>query len=647
MKQFFYLLSFLLIFGCVATNAQNYKTHKVKEGETIEGIAKVYNVTPFDIYSLNPDAKKGIKRNTVLIIPKSKLSPSPQASITKELVGFKDHKVKRKETLYSLSKKYDVEEDDIKKHNTFLYANNLRKGDRLKIPVFKRVLEVVEVKEPSKQYTVLPKEGKWRIAYKYGITVDELEALNPGMAEVLNPGDKINVPNIELAEEKKVDNQYSYYEVLPKEGFYRLKLKLGLDQAELEALNPELKDSGLKVGMVLKIPYTQKVVNTSSALEPVDLSSGIDRRKTKHVAIMLPFKLNKVDIDSVADTKAQMKKDPFLKMSLDFYSGVVVALDSLDKMGVSLKVDVYDTKNLTSEVSKILNENNFENVDVVIGPFMPNNIQKVASQLRTDSIPVVSPITKNVTLTDNVFQSRPSEDLLYDKIVNYVKQDTSINQIIIIADNDHTKVSNDLKREFAFAPQVYSRKNKEGQDAYYILDDDIIPKLKPGKNLVFLETSNPGLVSNVSSKLNAFITKDRQIILATSNMSAAFEDDEVSNYHLSNLQFLFPTIAKTYNEDESNSFSKNYINRFGVTPNKVAVRGFDVTMDVILRVLNYEDLYESVNMAPLTSYVENKFAYKKQLLGGYYNTTVYLVKYQDLKIVEVTPNSDVSDQFKQ
>ena len=643
MKQFFYLLTFLLIFGCAATNAQNYKTHKVKEGETIEGIAKVYNVTPFDIYSLNPDAKKGIKRNTVLIIPKSKLSPSPQASITKELVGFKDHKVKRKETLYSLSKKYDVEEDDIKKHNTFLYANNLRKGDRLKIPVFKRVLEVIEVKEPSKQYTVLPKEGKWRIAYKYGITVDELEALNPGMAEVLNPGDKINVPNIESAEEKKVDNQYSYYEVLPKEGFYRLKLKLGLEQDELEALNPELKEDGLKVGMVLKIPFNEKVANASSVLEPVDLSSGLNTRESKHVAVMLPFKLNKVEIDSVADTKAQMKKDPFLKMSLDFYSGVVVALDSLDKMGVSLKVDVYDTKNLTSEVSKILNENDFDNVDVVIGPFMPNNIQKVASQLRSNNIPVVSPITKNVTLTDNVFQSRPSEDLLYDKIVNYVKQDSTINQIIIIADNDHTKVSNDLKREFAFALQVYSRKNKEGQEAYYILDDDIIPKLKPGKNLVFLETSNPGLVSNVSSKLNAFITEDRQIILATSNMSAAFEDDEVSNYHLSNLQFLFPAIAKTYNEDESNSFSKNYINRFGVTPNKVAVRGFDVTMDVILRVLNYKDLYESVNMAPLTSYVENKFAYKKQLLGGYYNTTVYLVKYQDLKIVEVTPNSDPLD----
>lgn len=636
MKQFFYLLAFIITIGCATANAQNYKTHKVKAGETIEEIAKLYNVTPFDIYSLNPDAKKGLKRNAVLIIPKSKISTStPQATVTKELTGFKEYKVKRKETLYSISKKFDVEQEDIKKHNTFLYANNLRKGDRLKIPVYKRVLEVIEPEPTTQQYTVLPKEGKWRIAYKYGITVNELEALNPGMAEVLNPGDKINVPNIKQTEQKEVDNQYSYYEVLPKEGFYRLKLKLGLEQEELEALNPELKESGLKVGMVLKIPYSENMEAASQGLQEVNLGNTINTLETKHIAIMLPFKLNKVDVDSVNDTKAQMRKDPFLKMSMDFYSGAIIALDSLKRMGASLRVDVYDTKNLASEVSDILRDNDFEDVSAVIGPFMPNNVQKVASELKKYNIPVVSPITKSVTLTENVFQSRPSEDLLYDRIVTAVKQDHSIDQIIIIADNDHTKVSDNLKREFPAAPQVYSRKNKEGEEAYFILNDDILPKLKPGKNIIFLETLNPGLVSNVSSKLNAFNTKENQIVLVTTNMNSAFEDDEVSNYHLSNLQFQFATIAKTYNEDNANSFAKNYVNRFGVTPNKVAVRGFDITMDVILRVLNYEDLYESVNAAPLTAYVENKFAYKKKFMGGYYNSSVYLVKYQDLKIVEI------------
>ncbi|PWK18675.1 amino acid ABC transporter substrate-binding protein [Xanthomarina spongicola] len=638
MKKIIYILSLVLMFGCVTTQAQNYKTHRVKQGETIESIAKQYQVTPYDIFGLNPDAKKGLKPNSVLIIPKSKVnSNAPQATIEKELIGFKEHKVRRKETLYSLCKEFDVTEDELKKHNTFLYANNLRKGDLLKVPVFKKVFTVSEPESTTKSYTVLPKEGKWRIAYKFGITIDELESLNPGMNEVLNVGEVINVPNINETEEKPIDEAYSYYQVLPKEGFYRLKLKLGIEQDQLETLNPGLKESGLKEGMVLKVPFSSSV-NQSSQNEEIsetNLTDQVSDYNTKHLVIMLPFQLNKVDIDSVQDAKRELTKNPYLSMSLDFHSGALVALDSLKKLGISLKVDVYDTKNLLSEVSHILNTNSFQDVDAVLGPFMPNNVEKVASELKTYNIPVVSPITKNVTLSENVFQSRPSEDLLYDKMINFVKNDSTINQIIIISDTKHTKVSDNLKRTFLSASLVTSRKNKKGEDAFYVLDEDISSKLKLGKNLVFLESDNPGFISNVTSKLNSFKDKDKDIILATTNMNAAFEDDEVSNYHLSHLQFHFPTISKAYNEDDKNSFVKTYEKRYGITPNKIAVRGFDLTMDVVLRMVTSEDMYLSVNEAPLTEYVENKFAYKKKFLGGYYNDTVYLVKYQDLKIVEV------------
>jgi hypothetical protein len=193
-----------------------------------------------------------------------------------------------------------------------------------------------------------------------------------------------------------------------------------------------------------------------------------------------------------------------------------------------------------------------------------------------------------------------------------------------------------LKRTFLSASQVFSRKNKDGKDGYYVLDDDLLNKLKPGKNVVFLESDNPGFISNVTSKLNSLNNSDtRSIVLVTTNLNSAFEDYEVSNYHLSNLQFHFPTISRSYNEDDKNPFVKAYEKRYGVTPNKVAVRGFDLTMDVVLRLVTSEDLYLSVTETPLTEYVENKFAYKKKFLGGYYNDTVYLVKYQDLKIVEV------------
>src|SRR5690606_38918549 len=236
----------------------NFKTHTVKQGETIEEIAKQYIVTPHDIYALNPETKKKMESCMKMIMPNSKVSTGYDEE-SQEITGYVTYKVKSKETLFSLSQEYKVSIDEIKKHNKQLYAENLKKGDKIRIPKFKTVTADVTPTNTIKTYTVQPKEGKWRVAYKYGITVEELEALNPNMNEVLQPGDEINVPNIEKEEEKAVDDNYNYYTVLPKEGFYRLKVKLGLTQDQLEALNPELVGNELKAGMVLKVPSNTKV----------------------------------------------------------------------------------------------------------------------------------------------------------------------------------------------------------------------------------------------------------------------------------------------------------------------------------------------------------------------------------------------------
>ena len=642
MKRILLVLILVLAFGFTSVEAQNFSTHQVKKGETIEAISKRYFVTPFDIYKLNPDAKKDLKPNTVLIIPISK-AKKPTITINKELQGFNEHKTKRKETLYSLSKKYNVSEDDIKKYNKFLYSNTLRKGDRLQIPKYK-ITKIVEELEATKRYTVQPKEGKWRIAYKFGVTVEELEVLNPGITEVLKEGDVINVPNLTDEAEKQFDDQYSYYKVLPKEGFYRLKLKLDLEQDQLEALNPELKEIGLKSGMILKIPHSDAIEGLiEGESEVVNLVNSISDFETKHIAIMLPFRMHRVDFDSISDAKKSLKKDPYLNVSLDFHSGVLMALDSLKTLGISLKVDVYDTRYEVSEVSRIIRENDFENIDAVIGPLTPASFNKVASELEKYNTPVISPIGTKLKLHDNVFQSRPSDDLLKTKVINFAKSDSLIGNIIIIVDTKNVATANELKREFNIAKLVYSRKSKEGEDEFFVTKEDIEGALKPGKNLVFLETQNEGYASNVTSVLASLNNKvdpesteePSEIVLVTTNINSAFEGDQINNTHLSNLQFHFATASKEYNENDNNAFVKKYDKLYNITPNKRAVRGFDLTMDVVLRLVSSDDLYTSVNNTPLTEYVENKFAYKKKLFGGYYNDSVYLVKYDDLTVVEV------------
>ncbi len=633
MKRLF--LAIILLSCSLGLTAQNYKTHKVKNGETIEAIAKMYLVTPFDIYALNPDAKTNFKPNDILIIPNSKVKNQPIEEEVKEVIGFKKHKVRRKETLFSISQKYNVSIEDIKKHNPSLYAENLRRGDRIQIPRFKTVISKQTLNNTLKKYSVQPKEGKWRIAYKFGITVPELEALNPNMKVVLQPGDELNVPNIADNEEKATETAYNYYEVLPKEGFYRLKIKLGLTQEELEVLNPELKESGLKAGMVLKIPSDiDAVVGNSEDTNVTDLKYNIVNTETKRLALLLPFRLHRIDLDSVAETKDIIKKDRMLSAALDFHSGVLMALDSAKALGISTQLKVIDTENRPSEVARIVEENDFSRYDAIIGPMMGKTFDRFSAAVKGDRVPVIAPLSKPSKVYDHVFQTIPDSKLMSKKIIDFVKNDSLKSKVVIIADQSEREVSNTIKKQFSAAKQIFSRNNKDGKDAYFIYPADLEDVFVEGKNIVFLETKNAAFATSVISMLNGLSVEDIQIVLTTTNKNKAFEGKNIDNYHLSNLQFHYPSVNKSYDVDDINAFVKQYRRVYGVTPNRYAVRGFDLTMDVLLRLASNDNLYEASGSDIETEYVENKFRYSKKLFGGYVNEAVYIVKYDNLKIVK-------------
>jgi len=471
------------------------------------------------------------------------------------------------------------------------------------------------------------------------------------MNEVLQQGDQLVVPNIEMNEEKSVDDNFSYYTVLKSEGFMALNRKLGVTQKELEDLNPGLNESGLKLGMILKIPFNAAVDVVTEDIENTVLTNNLTNLSTKNVALMLPFRLSRIDVDSIAEAKDAIKNDGFLSLSLDFESGVLMALDSAKQLGISTHMKVFDTENQTAKVNSILRQNDFSDYDVVIGPLLPQNFESVASRLKEDNIPMVSPFTIPEHLYDNVFQTIPSDELLEQTIINYVKADTLKKNIIIIADEKNRAKSNHLKSEFPTAKQIFSKKSKEGKDMYYVIFDEIKGNFRNGLNLVFLETKNSGFVSNVTSMLNGLngrnLAEDSEdpkinvepivydIVLFTTNKSSAFEDEaNVSNIHLSNLKFHYPSPNKAYDASQPNSFVKKYESVYGVIPSKYATRGFDLTMDLLLRLSSDDNLYNASKSDIETEYVENKFRYSKKLFGGYYNEAVYVVKYDDMTIVE-------------
>ena len=220
--------------------------------------------------------------------------------------------------------------------------------------------------------------------------------------------------------------------------------------------------------------------------------------------------------------------------------------------------------------------------------------------------------------------------------------DTIPSQILIIADQNHRIESNLLMQEFSESKQIFSRVDEEtGKDQFYILVEDIEEEFRDGLNLVFIESNNEGFISNVSSMLSGYIGFDeeleieREIILLTSDKNSAFDRENVSNVTLSKLRFHYPSANRPIEENSRNSFVKAYKNKFYTTPNRYAIRGFDLTMDVLLRLATADDLYDASSNDIETEYVENKFRYGKKMFGGYYNEAMYIVKFDNLRIVEV------------
>ena len=443
------------------------------------------------------------------------------------------------------------------------------------------------------------------------------------------------MPNITNNEEKIVEDNYNYYTVLPKEGFYRLKLKLGVEQDELERLNPGLAETGLKSGMVLKVPLDIKTTLTESASEEEtkDLKNTLTNLDTKRLAVMLPFRLNRIDIDSTSEAQRLLQTDPFMRPSLDFHSGVLMALEAAKELGISSIIDVYDTQNQSATVSNILDRNDFSDVDAVIGPFMTKHVDRVTAKMNRNNIPVYVPLASNIQLRNNVFQTIPSDDMLYQQMLQFVKNDSLKKHIILISDSKNKSINARLKSEFAGAKVIQSRTNKDGKESYYILLEDIEEEFREGRNIVFLHTSNEGFVSNVSSMLNSFVDDEHEIVLMTTKHNRAFEGNNISNYHLSNLKFHYPSVNMPYNSDEPNEFVKRYKSIYDEEPNKFAVRGYDLTMDVLLRLAAQDNILDPENSEIATQYTENKFQYAKKLFGGFYNQAMYIVKYDDLKII--------------
>ena len=622
-NKMWYKTKYFLILFFVYGNVFSQMFHKqiIEKNQPIEIFLENNSITSHDFSVLNPNfIEKNLKIGDQIIIPKN------QVSIIDEN-NYISHKVRRKQTLVMISNLYDVSLEILVKYNN-LSNDKLKKGSLIKIPTEALISYNSEIKNKVKYYRVLAKEGKWRVAYKYGITIDQLELMNPNINEFLQVSEKIVVPNIDFKNVNEIDENYAYYKVLPKEGFYRLKVKLGIEEEMIKSLNPILTNSELRDGMILKLP---KEIDLKENLVTNREFNLVDFTKKK-VALLLPIGINNINFDSVQITKSQLANDKLLNLSLDFYLGAITAIDSIASFGIPIELDVFDTNTSSkTDIFELVNKNKLQAYDLIVGPLTADAFNYTSVLLKNKSSYLVSPLSK-VNPGVNVINTITSDDILFEKIVSFVESDTIENKKFIISDSENLLSTNKLKQKFLNATTFFSTINDLGVDTKSLVLEDLDSTFVEGRNIVFLETRDQGFVSNVTSILNSFVDETHEILLFTTSAGKAFSGVNISNYYLSNLNFHYPSFKKPLDYDSNTIFISNFNNKYNFTPNKYVVRGYDLILDLLLRLssdnatFNQDDSIES-------EYLENKFKYVRNTDSlGYKNISSYIIKYENLEL---------------
>jgi len=633
-RNYIFILSFLFCFNTVS---QNIESIQVDDDQKISDFLINYDISPNDFFILNP-AFTSSRFNYLKLDLEKKLKSGDFIRIFEsiennksEQISFIIHKIKRKQTLSEISSIYGVSENLILKYNIEI---EIKRNNILKIPIEKRRTNKSNVVDKLKAYTVKPREGKWRIAYKYGISIKTLENINPEIGSILKLGQKIAVPNKDEIKLNTVEENNDYFEIQKNIQISVLEQKLGLKNNSIIKLNPGILDS-VEKGIIIKVPVSTKTNEDVINLSKKSLQDNIVDFDKKKFAIILPFRLDNFDYDSIQKSTPILKNDKLLNISLDFLFGAEMAVNSYSELGIDVQMDVFDSALDRSKIDQILDENNFEIYDFIVGPLTDNLFNYFVDSTKDLNIKIVKPLSKKQNTDRRIINTIPNDTLLFNEIISHVESDTTRSEKYIISDSKSVEISNKIKKIFPESKQFFSKINEFGDDTKTLVYDDLDSTFVKGKNIVFLETKEQGFVSNVSSILNSFINDTIKIELFTTNKNNAFEGANVSNNYLSNLKFQYASTNKKIDIVEDKSFIDKFISNYNYFPSKYSIRAYDITYDLLLRISN-GDLNDENIFGIESQYFENKFRYKRSSSGSIDNIANYLIKHEDLKIEEMT-----------
>lgn len=320
---------------------------------------------------------------------------SAQVEISKqtEVINGKKfyiHEVRQGQTVYTIAKAYKVTQDEVFRYNDHA-RDGLKPGDKLKIP-FKdnETIPQPEVKSESEYFihTVSEGESLGKIAAKYKTTLSEIRKLNSGISDQIKPGQKIKIPGKEP--EKEVVPVY--HVVKQGESLYSIAKDYKTTVTEIKNQNPGMNES-IHPGDKLKI-IAGTLQNDNQETQPLEKADCAHPRKLDeyHVALLIPLYLNKSE--AIKFEEGDKNENEFKQHTsftyVQFYEGMKLAMDSVNKLGLNIIFHVYDVAMDSTNMADFLDKPELKKMNLILGPFNSKHLSAFQNFSNENKIPFVS-----------------------------------------------------------------------------------------------------------------------------------------------------------------------------------------------------------------------------------------------------------------
>jgi LysM repeat protein len=625
----------------VVISGVTYYIHQVKKGETAYSISKAYGITVEELTRENPPAVYGINAGQTLRIPFRPASetPAPQQEAAKtkhDDTKYIYHSLKPGETIYFLSKTYDVSENEIVESNPGIDITKLSVGTEIAIPRKDFMSSQQKFNESPKTqaqdrqekgyiyHKVESGESLSSIAEKYGVSTREMRRANRDL-RFPQVGDFVKVPGVILPEKQEA-------------------VHVAADTVSNVETTPVIR------------------AERPTAYTPVS-----DLHGSFNVAVLLPFYLHensiRVEIDSTKSLRGRetikvTKRDDdwIYPRSLDFvemYQGILLAADTLRSMGVNVNMHTYDIRGDTVELTKLIRTGKLAAMDLIIGPVYSHNLSIVAEYARELGIPVVSPVPlfDNSVLTGNpeLFLSSSSLEIAQRTLAKKIGEYSDHNIIFIHADS--VGVDDDVRRFKNLIIQELTAKIpyediRFKEFLFYsrsMFDNDSINRLshamsERSKNLVIIASEEAPVISETLIDVHSLSKKFDVKVLGYPAMR---DLDNLDPKYFFDLDILiYSPYWIDYSSSDVIQFNSRFRHKFLTEPTEksYAWQGYDIAYYFIsgLAIQGKEFITHPEIHHP--DLLENDYDFISRGTGsGFENRNLFLVRYTkdyEVKLVE-------------